>query len=419
MAPRTITPKKLGTLLVLSTYPIRRPRHGGQLRSAALIVEYKKAFSKVVRTAVFNSSVYTATEYGRTDIPSPADLTQEIVRTPELEAWILGESPITSGRVREQLTRLIETLKPETIVFEQPFLYLGMKELLSELNLDIPLIYSSHNVESEMMRDIFSNQNLDDRFGQEIYQLEQLERELANRASGTVAVSEEDAAKFLSWGAKNIIVQGNGARQLASSRLKRLRVRRVMKKLGVSSYALYVGSSHRPNIDGFVELLGSRLGYLPAATMIFLAGDVARGVQLEVDKIDPLWGKLMWSRVFNWDRVSERTLSALIEEASCIILPIISGGGSNLKSAEAIVYSKPIICTSESLRGFGNYLTYPQIQIASSPNEFRAKLIKTLAHPHGEIMSVSESSAPLPLWENQLSELVKWLLTFESSVRNG
>lgn len=415
MTPSSGTRQKLGTLLVLSTYPIRRPRHGGQLRSAALMVEYEKTFSKVVRTAVFNSSVYSAKEYGKADIPSPADLTQEIVRTPELEAWILGNSPVTSSQVREKLTHLIAKLKPEVIVFEQPFLYLGMKELLSTLKLDIPFIYSSHNVESKMMREIFTTQKLDMRFQKELNQLEAAEKILSQKALGTVAVSEEDASVFRSWGAGDVLVQGNGASNIKSSRLKRLRVRRVMKKLGVSSYALFVGSSHRPNIEGFIELLGTRLGYLPQETMIFLAGDIARGLQPVVDKLDPVWGKLMWARVFNWDRVSEKTLSALIEEASCILLPLTSGGGSNLKTAEALVAGKQIVATPTALRGFTEFVSPQHLSSeTASPDGFKAELINVLAPKANEQLGNPNSVIGVK-WESQLSRLPGWLVRTSES----
>lgn len=415
MAAQEGSSKKLGTLLVLSTYPIRRPRHGGQLRSAALIVEYEKAFSKVVRTAVFNSSVYTAKEFGRADIPSPDELTQEIVRTPELESWILGESPITSVQVREQITQLMKTLKPDLIIFEQPFLYLGMKQLLSELELDIPLIYSSHNIESEMMREIFESQQLQARFEKELNQLESQEQDLAFRAIGTISVSEEDASILSKWGAENVLVQGNGASELKSSRLKRLRVRRVMKKLGISNYALYVGSSHRPNIEGFIELLGTRLGYLPSDSMIFLAGDIARGLQPEVDKIDPVWGKLMWARVFNWDRVSEKTLSALIEEASCVLLPMTSGGGSNLKTAEALLAGKRVVATPKALRGFSEFI-FPEFSTADTdaPESYKAELTQVLLSKTPEL---SESYPPVVevKWGSQLSRLSNWLIHISES----
>ncbi|MDH6208378.1 hypothetical protein [Aurantimicrobium minutum] len=410
MATQEGSSKKLGTVLVLSTYPIHRPRHGGQLRSAALMVEYEKAFRKVVRTAVFNSSVYTAKEYGRTDIPSPADLTQEIVKTPELEAWILGESPISSVQVRERVTQLIQTIKPDFIVFEQPFLYLGMKQLLSDLQLEIPLIYSSHNIESVMMREIFESQQLHTRFEKELNQLETEEQDLAVCAIGTISVSEEDALMLSKWGAENVLVQGNGASELKSSRLKRLRVRRVMKKLGVSNYALYVGSSHRPNIEGFIELLGTRLGYLPSDSMIFLAGDIARGLQPEVDKIDPVWGKLMWARVFNWDRVSEKTLSALIEEASCILLPMTSGGGSNLKTAEALLAGKRVIATPIALRGFTKYATHQLMSQENANSEgYRADLVDALKRTTEQQGFVLKPLIEVK-WASQLSELPQWFV---------
>lgn len=412
MTPLDGARNKLGTLLVLSTYPIRKPRHGGQLRSAALMVEYKKAFSKVVRTSVFNSSVYSNKEYGRTDIPSPPDITQEIVRTPELEAWILGNSASESNLVREQMHRLIAIHKPDVILFEQPFLYLGMKQVILDLKLEIPIIYSSHNVESEMMKEIFTNQQIESRFAQELSQLEECEKALTINSSGIIAVSEDDAAIFLSWGGENLIVQGNGAYPTKSSPLKRLRVRRVMKKLGINSYALYVGSSHRPNIDGFIELLGTRLGYIPQDSMIFIAGDIARGLHPEVSKIDPLWGDLMWARVFNWDRVSDKTLSALIDEAHCVLLPMTSGGGSNLKTAEALRSGKPLVATTTALRGFTQVLpTELSFATTSRSEGYKQSLIKTLSSKPGG----SWGSIPLResvLWRAQLSKLPIWLSNF-------
>lgn len=412
MTPVEGARKKLGTLLVLSTYPIRKPRHGGQLRSAALMVEYKKAFSKVVRTAIFNSSVYSKNEYGRTDIPSPPEVTQEIVRTPELEAWILGNSASESDLVRRQLQKLIAIHKPDVILFEQPFLYMGMKQVISDLQLEIPIIYSSHNVESEMMKEIFTNQQIESRFQKELSELEECEKALTNKASGIIAVSEDDAAILLSWGGKNLIVQGNGAYPNTASRLKRLRVRRVMKKLGVDSYALYVGSSHRPNIDGFIDLLGTRLGYIPQDSMIFLAGDIARGLHPEVSKIDPIWGDLMWARVFNWDRVSDKTLSALIAEAKCILLPMTSGGGSNLKTAEALLSGKQVVATPTALRGFSKQTVASK---TSTPEGFRDQMVANLADKEVDEF-VQSSFKPDANWETQLSELSKWILQTKRSM---
>jgi hypothetical protein len=401
-------PKKQGTLLVLSTYPIRRPRHGGQLRSAALMNEYNKVFDKVIRTAVFNSTVYSPKEYGRTDIPSPKELTDQIVANPELESWILGNSPTTSNEIREKITQLILSEKPDAILFEQPFLYLGMEQVLEEAGSTIPLIYSSHNVESEMMKDIFAGQSLEKKYATELTQLKKSERSLTQSAIGIIAVSEEDQEMLSKWGAKNIIVQGNGVNPLKTSKLKRLRVRRVMKKLGITSYALFVGSSHRPNIDGFIELIGTRLGNLPPDSMIFLVGDIARGLQPEINKVDPTWGSLMWARMYNWDRVSEKTLSALIAEATCILLPITNGGGSNLKTAEALYSGNNIVATKIAMRGFTEISQNNKVWIAPSDKGFRQALVELIRRPTEEASKSSNALLDVT-WERQLSKLGNWL----------
>lgn len=398
---------KLGTLLVLSTYPIRQPRHGGQLRSAALMVEYKKTFSKVVRTAVFNSSVYSKREYSRTDIPSPAELTQEIVNCPELEAWILGKSPITSSEVKSQLKKLLSQTKPDAIVFEQAYMYLGMLPLLKELGINIPLIYSSHNVEAQMMYEIFKSNNNDSQHAKYLNELEKFEKQLVSNSIGTVAVSEADAEVFRHWGSRNVVVKGNGTSPYRASKLKRLRIRRVMNKLGIRSYALFIASSHQPNIDGFISTLGTRLGYIPEGSMVMLAGDIGRGLQSFLSKDHDEWNDLFWNRVFNWNRVSQKTLSALISEANCIILPITSGGGSNIKTAEALSSGKTIITTAPAMRGYENSEIRGSIHVANDPVDFKSFLVRAL---NKQLLPNPNQLKNDLLWERQLEGLDDWYL---------
>lgn len=402
--------EKLGTLLVLSTYPIQKPRHGGQLRSAALMVEYNKVFSKVVRTAVFNSSVYTKKECGKHDIPSPSELTSLIVETPELEAWYLGESPVNSPEVKARLTSLLEELKPDAIVFEQAYMYLGMQKLLHDLGLKTPLIYSSHNVEADMMNEIFTSQNKQLHFSAQLEQLETAEKNLAQSAVGTIAVSDNDAQKFQTWGAENVLVQGNGTSPQTHSLLKQLRVRRIMKKLNITSYALLVASSHRPNVDGFIDMLGTRLGYIPENSMIFIAGDLGRALHPAVAVDDAQWNNLFWNRVFNWDRVSPATLSALISESTCIILPITSGGGSNLKTAEAINSGKPVVATTTAMRGFEVFGSLEKIAVVENRSTFRSELSQLLSNKAKNEKSPESDHL---LWSNQLRELSSWLIRIE------
>lgn len=408
---------KRGTALVLSTYPIKNPRHGGQLRSAALMKEYKRAYSKVIRTAVFNSSVYSKNEFGRNDIPSPPELTQQIISQPELEAWFLGESPISNSEVRIRLESLLSKHHPDVIIYEQPFLFMGVDVLLAELKLKIPVIYSSHNVEAQLMQEIFSSMGTLDKFSRQIVKLSEVEEALTGLALGVIAVSPQDASVFESLGSKNVIVQGNGANSIRRSWLKRLRVRRVMKSLGVNRYALYVGSSHRPNIDGFIDMLGTRLGYLPSDSMIFLAGDISQGLHPEIRRVDPAWGDLAWGRIFSWNRVSERTLSALISEATCIVLPLTSGGGSNLKTAEALLAGKQIIATSTALRSFEQFAPSSPTFISDDPKIFQELLVKCMTGTTVGTEVSEKLIQPRVTWEEQMGLLQNWFKRINGNVK--
>jgi hypothetical protein len=144
--------------------------------------------------------------------------------------------------------------------------------------------------------------------------------------------------------------------------------------------------------------------------MIFLAGDIARGLQPEVDKIDPVWGKLMWARVFNWDRVSEKTLSALIEEASCVLLPMTSGGGSNLKTAEAMLAGKRVVATPIALRGFDEFTPTELMSKENAyPEGYRADLVDAIKQPTKEQRFMLKPINELE-WAYQLSELSRWFV---------
>ncbi|MBK5238769.1 MAG: hypothetical protein JJE28_06635 [Actinomycetales bacterium] len=401
--------KTAGTALVFSTYPIRNPRHGGQLRSEALLDAYGAAFNKVVRCAIFYAPVWSRREYSAQDIPSPADVTEQIVHRPDLEPWILGASPTTSPEVRARVIRMFKEYQPVAVIFEQPFLFRAISGVMEELGLEVPIIYSSQNVEHVMVQEIFKRSGSLGRNEKFVHELKESESELARVSAGTIAVSHEDADVLSAMGAPRVLVQGNGIAPFAHSGSKHNRVRRVMHDLAISSYALYVASSHRPNADSFVDVIGTRLGYLPSDSMIFLAGTVGRILGPLLSETDPVWGRLFWNRAFNWEKVSPSTLSGLIERASCILLPITTGGGSNLKTAEAILSGRPIVATPMAFRGFEEFLDLPNIHICASPEEFQAKVATVLGQqfiPSDTSTAVQRSRV---LWEYTLSDLPRWL----------
>lgn len=397
------------TVLVFSTYPISKPKHGGQLRSAALMNVYRRVFTKVVRCAIFYGPVYSRDEYTAQDIPSGKKVTNEIRSSPDLEPWILGASPITDPKIRARIVRMFLRHKPSAVIFEQPFLFRGITHVLEELGLNIPVIYSSHNVESEMMREVFQRSNSIARNEEFLRNLEETESQLARNAAGTIVVSHEDAVVFEAIGATRVLVQGNGIAPIPKPGIKRNRVARVKSDLAISSFALYVASSHRPNAESFFDVLGTRLGYLPQSSMIFFAGTVGRILSPLLARLDPIWQQLFWARAFNWEKVSPSTLAALIEQASCLLLPITTGGGSNLKTAEAIISGRPIVATSMAFRGFDEFRELPNIFICDTTKEFRSSVTGLLEQPFVVSDITNNQLRSKVLWSSTLNSLPGWL----------
>ena len=76
--------------------------------------------------------------------------------------------------------------------------------------------------------------------------------------------------------------------------------------------------------------------------------------------------------------VSRRELDDLIHFSHALLLPISSGGGTNLKTAEAIVSNKTVICTTTALRGFENWAAAPGIYIEDENDAFARRAAETL-----------------------------------------
>ena len=70
-------------------------------------------------------------------------------------------------------------------------------------------------------------------------------------------------------------------------------------------------------------------------------------------------------------------------KSSChvVALPIATGAGSNLKTAEALTLGKRVVATSIAMRGFENFLDAEGLMIADDPIAFRARLGQALRCP--------------------------------------
>jgi hypothetical protein len=101
---------------------------------------------------------------------------------------------------------------------------------------------------------------------------------------------------------------------------------------------------------------------------------------------------------------NDAELQSLIEDSRGIILPIIGGGGSNLKTAEALISNKSIIATTFAFRGYEKYIQNDNIYIANTKEEFIDK-IKLLLNKN--LPSDGRSKAPINkelTWDGRFEE---------------
>jgi hypothetical protein len=366
--------------IVFSVYPIRVPRHGGQIRARELLRAYRSVFRKVTYIALCNSNVYLSNSRDSADIGSPPSLTKRIHDNPHLEALLIGMAAETDPELSHLILSAIKKDNPSTIILEQPFLGPAVFRIINEPEFQhISVIYSAHNIEDLLHVPLLQGHAGDDTTNLAVEWLVTAEKQAIEKSSAVISVSDSEATILRDRGAHSVIVTPNGGSrpQRASTRV-RVRVERKLELAGLERYVLFVASAHQPNVDGFLSLVGSRLGFLPPSTGILIVGTISTLLDSEVTTTDPVGADLFGHRCFSWGPASDETLTALISRANAIILPITTGQGTNLKTPEALLSGKPVVGTTRAFRGFESSLSLSRVRVADDPQDFRREIIRSL-----------------------------------------
>ncbi len=138
---------------------------------------------------------------------------------------------------------------------------------------------------------------------------------------------------------------------------------------------LFVGSLwYRPNSDGvnwFLERVWPIVQRAEPGASIVLAGPASEEVRRQ------------WERHPNVSAPGfVPSLEALYEEATVVVIPIHSGGGSNIKVLECLGYQRVCVASRFVLGAFGKALKEGEHLLgADSPDEFAEKVIDVLRRP--------------------------------------
>ena len=138
-------------------------------------------------------------------------------------------------------------------------------------------------------------------------------------------------------------------------------------------FALFVGSGHPPNADGFWTMFAPSLAFLAPDQCVIAVGGV--GTLLPRHETFQRWDQINASRLRCAGMLEDESLAALLALAACVVLPIAGGGGSNIKTAEALINARLVIGTSASFRGYTGVDRLQGVHRADEPLQFR-RLVK-------------------------------------------
>lgn len=276
------------------------------------------------------------------------------------------------------------------IVFEHPWLWPEVQKI-KKVNPNATVVYSSHNIEHKLKSRIL------ERYinAIEMRKIERLildvEQKIAKEVNIIIAVSEEDAEWYIKNGNAEVIVAQNGTN---------LTINEVpTTEDDFNPYAIVVGSAHPPNIEGCLQYLGDSDLWLPKYTRIKIVGTLAEALRPSFLNLKNRWGLSCIDLISN---VTNEQLKELIEHSSAVLLPISYGGGTNLKTAEALASGRAIVASSSAMRGYEEYWNSEGLFVADSKLDFK---IKTIACLLKEPQRIFQRDISKLSWESRFENL--------------
>jgi glycosyltransferase involved in cell wall biosynthesis len=293
---------------------------------------------------------------------------------------------------------IVREYRPDLLQFEEIALWPVVRRLKRERYLEgVTIVHSSYNFETIAWghRSVAAG----DVTPETLRDIAQIEQDIASEVDLIVAVSDGDAREFVKLNAAKVCVAPNGVACVQSSTIES-----VSSYLPASSpYALFVSSAHPPNARGIVDLAAGASGHPLRHGEIMVCGKVGGLMEAapQFRKATKILGRC---RFLGW--VDDVALNALYRNARVVILPKMYSGGSNLKTAEAIVSGRPIVATKLAFEGFEPWIGLNGVAIADDPDEFWRLVDSYLMNEHVEQPRLRETVEGL-LWKNCLEPMIR------------
>ena len=394
----------MSNILGFTTYPVKFPLHGGQRRIAAFAEFYRRLGLNYEAVCIYEPGSYSLDKIGPFDLPLKT-LGGTPKHLPFIGDLLSGIYGANDPAVIGHFSKIIQRKMPLAIVLEQPFMWPLLEKIRQDPMLTkIPMIYSSQNWEAPLKFEMLARNGVDRATAREVErQIDELERSATKASQLIFSCSEADAKIYRDVDPeKQVIVIKNGVNRPS----KTAGSTGTFPDFSDAPYLFFVGSAYPPNIDGLCDLLlENGLFFMPPQKGFAICGGACDGIFQ-----DPRYQKFLDSnneRVRFFQEISDEELDSLKANAHAILLPIKFGGGSNLKTAEALATGKWVIASPVAMRGFEEFLDAPGVVVADGPKNFRQAVIKALNSPPLELTEAAKEIRESVYWDRRFGNL-KW-----------
>ncbi len=364
-------------VVILSSYPCLKPKHGGQLRCAAIQKEYANRGFTCIPLVIRDESSYMGECLPASEVIFPNNSPYRLYNDyflPFCSDYCGGIFAVATPEVLEAVAKRI-LVEVDIIQVEHPFLFRfaqNLKDQIKEFK-NAKLIYSAHNIEYKLKAEMLALAKIPNRIKEQVCnEIKAMEINAVKSADFVLAVSKEDQ-EYLERLAERAVILGKNSATI--NPVSAIKLNFWKKQLPVK-YLIFVASAHLPNMVGFKSLIQQ----INKEIQIVVVGGVCNLFRDSLSKI-------IQKQVLLLGILNEEDLSAILALAHGVIIPITIGGGSNLKTAEALLTGKYVLGTTKSFRGFENYLSAPGVLIGDTPQEFQQAMVKIFDLPPSDFNS--------------------------------
>jgi len=391
---------KYRRILGLGTFPIVKPIHGGQRRVDAIRKFYQSVGIRYDHACLYEASVYRRDLVGAYDLAAGAPPPQyaSVPYVTDLSAgWQAANDPPSL----RHFVGVLEEVNPDALQLEHPFMWPLAERLLRERNL--PLIYSSHNVEAPLKKSILLGSAVvaADACVRIHDEIEKMEREVCSCAELIICVSKSDQDYYLNLSVgSDVIIVPNGVNRPPPQISRDTRACRIF---GANRFLFLVGSAYPPNIEGACELvIRDGAFHSPPLKTLAVCGGVSYGIQQHSEY--QRFAGANDARIHFFPAIDDDGLWALKAAAHGSILAVGPSGGTSLKTAEALALGKWVVANSTALRGFENFADAEGVIRADNRTDFRRAMAKVLRSDPVEISARSREEREALYWDRCFSD---------------